>query len=80
LEKEKQAILKKIQKGILIAKDNGIKFTSSILSLSWIKLSFENALKVPPIVTESGITLNAPPPWNLETVTTCKFMRFYLFI
>jgi hypothetical protein len=27
---------------------------------------------VPPIVTESGITLNAPPPWNFATVTTCK--------
>ena len=35
-------------------------------------LSFEKALKVPPMVTESGITLNAPPPWNFATVTTCK--------
>lgn len=46
--------------------------TSSIRSRSCIKLSLENARKVPPIVTESGITLNAPPPWNFATVTTCK--------
>ncbi len=42
---------------------------------SCIKLCFENARKVPPIVTESGITLNAPPPWNFATVTTCKGIK-----
>lgn len=36
-----------------------------------MKLSFEKARKVPPIVTESGMTLNALPPWNFPTVTTC---------
>lgn len=41
-------------------------------------LSFEKARKVPPMVTESGITLNAPPPWNLATVTTCKRVHFML--
>lgn len=41
-----------------------------------MKLSFENALKVPPIITESGITLNAAPPWNMPMLTTCKVMAF----
>lgn len=47
-------------------------FTSVILHFSFSKLSFENARNVPPIVTESGITLYAPPPWNFPTVTTLK--------
>ena len=49
--------------------------TSSMRYRSCIKLSLENARKVPPIVTESGITLNAPPPWNFATVTTCKGIK-----
>ena len=50
--------------------------TCSMRCLSCMKLSFEKARKVPPIVTESGITLNASPPWNFATVTTCGDMLY----
>lgn len=46
--------------------------TSSILSLSAWKLFLLKALKVPPIVVVSGITLNAVPPCIMETDTTWK--------
>lgn len=36
------------------------------------KLLDDNARNVPPKVTVSGITLNASPPLNVVTVTTCS--------
>lgn len=53
-----------------------IILTCSILFLSCVKLLVEKALNVPPMVTESGITLKAPPPSNLATVTTCKHIAY----
>lgn len=49
-----------------------MNITSSIRCLSCINVSFEKDRNVPPMATESGITLNAPPPWNFATVTTYK--------
>jgi hypothetical protein len=37
-----------------------------------LKLFLLKALNVPSIVAESGMTLNAVPPWIIATETTCN--------
>jgi len=41
-----------------------MSFTSLILFLRYDKPSFDRLLKVPPNVTDSGITLKASPPFT----------------
>ena len=55
---------------------SSIQHTCSMRFFRCVKLSFESARKVPPIVTDSGITLNAPFPRKFATVTTCEDMLY----
>ena len=52
--------------------------TSSILSLRERKLFLLKALKVPAIVADSGMMLNAVPPWIMATETTYSILHFYV--